>query len=79
MVDAAFDRGVDADDSETNACIAADRVERSTSAYRPRKKGPAKFASRRDYINFHMQRRGTLQQHHALLSYGKLSQKYLIH
>jgi hypothetical protein len=85
MVDAAFDStppeiaGTEVDDTESTPYIAAGRVDRSTSAYRPRKKGPVTFASRRDYINYHMQRRGAIRRHHSLLSYGKLTQKYLIH
>jgi hypothetical protein len=69
------------EEEETDPFIAAERVEQSTTVhrYRRRARGVAKFASRRDYINFHMQRRGTIHQHHALLSYGRLTQKYLIH
>jgi Helitron helicase-like domain at N-terminus len=67
------------DPEEEDPFIAAEQVERSTSTYRPRARGPAKFASRRDYINYHLQRRGNLRRHHPLLSYGKLTQKYLIH
>jgi hypothetical protein len=59
--------------------IAEERVRDATSTYRPRREGPAMYASRRDYIIYHMQRRDAFNRHHALLSYGKLTQKYIIH
>jgi hypothetical protein len=58
--------------------IEPDRAVESTRTYRPRARGPAKFASRRDYWVYHMQRRQPVGRHHPVLSYGKLSQKLLI-
>ena len=49
------------------------------TAYRPRLRGPAKFASRRDYVNWQAQRREQVGKHHPILSYGALTQKYLIY
>jgi len=60
--------------------IPEDRVQQSTSAYRMRTRGVSKaMASRRDYINYHMQYRAPVNKHHPLLSYLKLTQKYLIY
>jgi len=46
--------------------------------YRARTRGPAKFASRRDYLVYQLQRRDVVGTHHPLLSYGPLTQKYVI-
>jgi len=57
--------------------IGDQRVNESTT-YRTRTRGPAKFASRRDYEVHLMQRREPVGTHHPILSYGALTQKYLI-
>jgi hypothetical protein len=80
QTDTPAEEPLEEDPLEENPFIAEGRTRQSTSSYRTRTRGVRKpFASRRDYINYHMQYRGNLRKHHPLLSYGKLTQKYLIH
>lgn len=55
-----------------------DRPANTLRPYRPRAKGPAKFASIRDRFNYLLQRRSSIATHHWCWSMGRLSQVFLI-
>jgi hypothetical protein len=61
--------------SESEPFIAEGRVVESLNTYRPRTPGLARFASRRDWVVYHMQRRGSIHRQHAIFGFGRLSQK----